>query len=97
MTTSTSACARLAAEGAPDLKDVDLFLVPPDQGLIRRQPWKLELLVGRAIGATKKAFLTFDLDYSPPEKYLTFIAPEKPAARGCCRGLMPMRRMRPCG
>jgi NosR/NirI family nitrous oxide reductase transcriptional regulator len=69
----------IAADGAPDLKDVDLFLIPPDQGFDPAAPWTLELLVGRATGATKKAFLTFDLAYSPPEKYLSFIAPEKPA------------------
>ena len=67
----------IAAQGAPSLKDVDLFLVPADQGFDPALPWKLELLVGRAIGATKKAFLTFDLDYSPPKKYLSFIAAEK--------------------
>ncbi|HHJ15836.1 MAG TPA: regulatory protein NosR [Gammaproteobacteria bacterium] len=72
----------IAAEGAPDLKDVDLFLVPPDQGFDPAQPWKLELLVGRAVGATKKAFLTFDLSYSPPEKYLSFIEPEVPPQQG---------------
>jgi NosR/NirI family nitrous oxide reductase transcriptional regulator len=68
----------IAAEGAPDLKDVDLFLTPLDPGFDPAAPWTLELLVGRAIGATKKAFLTFDLDYSPAEKYLSFIAPEEP-------------------
>lgn len=69
---------QIAADGAPDLKDVDLFLVPPDSGFDAAAAWTLELLVGRAIGATKKAFLTFDLRYRPPEKYLTFIAPEEP-------------------
>ena len=73
---------QIAAEGAPDLNDVDLFLVPPDQAFDPALPWKLELLVGRATGATEKAFLTFDLAYSPPEKYLTYIAPEKPASEG---------------
>lgn len=72
----------IAADGAPDLKDVDLFLVPPGQGFDPAAPWKLELLVGRATGATKKAFLTFDLAYNPPEKYLSFIAPEPPPAQG---------------
>jgi NosR/NirI family nitrous oxide reductase transcriptional regulator len=73
---------KIAAEGAPDLKDVDLFLVPADQGFDPALPWQLELLVGRATGATEKAFLTFDLDYSPPEKYLSYIEPEKPAGEG---------------
>ncbi|MDH3832398.1 MAG: NosR/NirI family protein, partial [Gammaproteobacteria bacterium] len=73
---------QIAAAGAPDLKDVDLFLVPLDQGFDPALPWKLELLVGRATGATEKAFLTFDLAYSPPQKYLSYIEPEKPAATG---------------
>jgi len=53
---------QIAAEGAPDLKDVDLFLIPADLGFDAALPWKLELLVGRFTGATEKAFLTFDLD-----------------------------------
>jgi len=61
----------LAAEGSPDLKDVDLFRTPADLKFNGANPWKLELLVGRNIGPTKKVFLTFDLDYSPPAKYLT--------------------------
>lgn len=73
---------QIAAEGAPDLKDVDLFLVPAEQGFDPATPWTLELLVGRAIGATKKAFLTFDLTYSPPAKYLSFIPSEAPATKG---------------
>jgi NosR/NirI family nitrous oxide reductase transcriptional regulator len=62
----------LAAEGAPELKDVDLFRTPADLKFNAATPWKLALLVGRNIGPTKKAFLTFDLAYSPPEKYLNF-------------------------
>jgi len=69
---------RLAAEGAPELKDVDLFRTPADLKFNAAAPWKLELLVGRNIGPTKKAFLTFDLDYSPPEKYLNFSTIEVP-------------------
>ncbi len=73
---------QIAAAGSPDLKDVDLFLLPADQEFDPAVPWKLELLVGRATGATDKAFLTFDLAYSPPEKYLPYIEPEKTAGKG---------------
>jgi len=59
----------LSAEGAPELKDVDIFRTPADLKFNAALPWKLELLVGRNIGPTKKVFLTFDLDYSTPEKY----------------------------
>jgi len=62
----------LSAEGAPELKDVDIFRTPADLKFNAALPWKLELLVGRNIGPTKKVFLTFDLDYSTPEKYLSF-------------------------
>ncbi len=60
----------VAAAGALDFADVDLFLIPADLGFDPTQPWKLELLVGRAIGPTDKAFLTFDLDYRLPSKYM---------------------------
>jgi len=68
---------RLAATGAPDLKDVDLFRTPVDSKFNAASAWKLELLVGRNIGPTKKLFLTFDLDYKPPEEYLTFTEVEE--------------------
>jgi len=66
---------KLAAEGAPDLKDVDLFKTPADLHFDPAAPWRLELLVGRPTGPTDKVFLTFDLVYTPPEAYLTVIAP----------------------
>jgi NosR/NirI family nitrous oxide reductase transcriptional regulator len=66
----------LAAEGAPDMKDVDLFRTPAELAFNAALPWKLELLVGRNTGPTKKAFLTFDLDYSTPEKYLKYVPAE---------------------
>lgn len=62
----------IAAEGAPELKDVDLFRTPADLKFNATTPWHLQLLVGREIGPTKKEFLTFDLNYSTPEVYLTF-------------------------
>jgi len=62
----------MAAEGAPELKEVSLFRTPADLKFKATLPWKLELLVGRDIGPTKKAFLTFDLNYSVPEQYLKF-------------------------
>ena len=62
---------RIAAAGAPELKDVDLFRTPADVKFNAAAPWKLELLVGRNIGPTKKVFVTFDLNYKAPEKYLT--------------------------
>ncbi len=58
------------AEGSPDLKDVDLFIIPADSGFDRAKPWRIQLLVQRAIGPIEKKFITFDLGFKPPEKYL---------------------------
>ncbi len=61
---------RLAAAGAPKLADVDIFRVPENIDFDPAQPWRLELLVSRETGPTDKAFLTLDLGYQPPERYL---------------------------
>lgn len=58
------------AAGAPSFRDVDLFRVPDDSTLDVTQPWRLQLLVQREIGARDKAFLTFDLGYELPQAYL---------------------------
>lgn len=68
---------KIAAEGAPDLKDVDLFRTPADLKFNPATPWILQLLVGRDVGPTNKVFLTFDLNYSVPKTYLTFTEPKK--------------------
>lgn len=60
----------LHAAGAPQFKEIGLFVTPPEFTLDPTQPWQLQLLVQRAVGARDKAFLTFDLDYVLPDKYL---------------------------
>ena len=67
---------RIAAEGAPGFADVDVFRVPEGSAFDPAAPWRLELLVGRATGPTDKAFLTVDLGYNPPERYLLKTEPE---------------------
>lgn len=66
----------IAASGVPDLHDVDIFNIPAELKFDPAAPWKLELLVGRRIGPVEKVFLSFNLDYQLPEKYLLFSAPE---------------------
>ncbi len=60
----------LAAAGAPELHEIGLFSIPDGMTLDPVKPWRLQLLVQRAIGARDKAFLTFDVDYALPDKYL---------------------------
>lgn len=66
--------SRVAARGAPSFDEIDLFKIPADAGFNPARPWRLQLLVHRAIGAIEKSFLTFDLGYQPPEKYLHKVA-----------------------
>ncbi|MFI5011538.1 MAG: 4Fe-4S binding protein [Hyphomicrobiales bacterium] len=60
----------VAAAGAPSFRDVDLFVVPDGTTLDPAEPWRLQLLAQRAWGARDKAFLTFDVGYQVPAKYL---------------------------
>ncbi len=60
----------LHAAGAPDFKEIGLFVTPPEFTLDPTQPWQLQLLVERATGAREKAFLHFDIDYTLPDQYL---------------------------
>lgn len=62
--------ADLAATGAPSFKEIGLFTVPAGTEFDPSSPWRLRLLVQRAIGAREKAFLTFDVSYALPDKYL---------------------------
>nr|WP_245258907.1 NosR/NirI family protein [Chelatococcus sp. GW1] len=68
----------LAAEGAPDLPEIALFVVPEHFPFDPAQEWDLQLLVQRPVGARDKAFLTYDLGYRLPERYLVAEAPAAP-------------------
>ena len=78
--------ADLEAEGAPRLREIGVFLVPPGAEFDPARPWRLQLLVQRSIGALDKAFVSFELDYRLPETYLKPLlapaatAPSEPAA-----------------
>jgi len=66
---------RIEAAGAPQFNEVDLFRTGDGERFEPAEPWRLELLVGRATGARSKAFHTFVLDYAMPEHYLLAVAP----------------------
>ncbi|HEY0837573.1 MAG TPA: FMN-binding protein, partial [Azospirillum sp.] len=60
----------IAAAGAPDFPEIGLFALPDGAEFDPAEPWRLQLLVARATSAMDKAFVTFDLGYQPPDKYL---------------------------
>jgi len=67
---------RVEVEGAPDFREVALFITPKGAIFNPAEPWQLHLLVQRAIGALEKVFVAFELDYQLPSKYVKV---EKPA------------------
>lgn len=72
----------VSAAGAPSLPEIGLFTIPADQHFDSTATWRLALLVQRAIGARDKAFLTFNLGYQVPAKYLRESARPQPETVG---------------
>ncbi|WP_406644771.1 4Fe-4S binding protein [Aliisedimentitalea scapharcae] len=64
----------VAADGAPSFVELDIFKIPADAEFDPAEPFRLQLLAQRAVGAVEKIFLTFDLGYKLPEKYLLPVA-----------------------
>ena len=67
----------LATSDSPSFVELDLFKIPADAEFDPAEPFRVQLLVHRAIGAIEKTFLTYDLGYKLPEPYLV---PMKPVA-----------------
>ncbi len=76
--TNHTRIAAFGASGAPKLPEIGIFVVPKDAHFDPTQPWRLQLLVQRAIGGREKAFLTFDLRYQLPERYVRIAARPTP-------------------
>jgi NosR/NirI family nitrous oxide reductase transcriptional regulator len=68
----------IAAAGAPDFPEKDLFRIPAGVGFDPAKPFRIQLLVQREVGPIEKLFHTFDLGYQLPQKYLRAVA--RPAA-----------------
>ncbi len=68
----------IAAEGAPDFVEKDLFRIPAGVGFDPAKPFRIQLLVQREVGPVEKVFHTFDLGYQLPRKYLRAVAQAAP-------------------
>jgi NosR/NirI family transcriptional regulator, nitrous oxide reductase regulator len=60
----------VAAEGAPEFNEVALFYTPKGAIFSPADPWQMQLLVQRAIGALEKVFVAFELSYQLPSIYV---------------------------
>ncbi len=70
---------RVLAHGAPRFRELGIFKTTPDAKFDPAWPWRLQLLVPRPIGALDKVFVTYELGYRVPEKYVKTEAPPAPA------------------
>lgn len=65
--------ADLMAQGAPDFKEIALFVVAEDAVFDPVQPWRLQLLIQRVINVKEKVFTTFSLNYQLPEQFTELV------------------------
>ena len=61
---------RLDPTDAPAFTELDIFKIPADAEFDPAEPWRMQLLVQRATGAVTKAFITFDLGYQLPARFI---------------------------
>lgn len=64
----------LATDDSPSFTELDLFKIPADSEFNPAEPFRLQLLAQRVVGAIDKTFLTFDLGYKLPAQYLLPVA-----------------------
>ncbi|MDR3517974.1 MAG: 4Fe-4S binding protein [Azospirillaceae bacterium] len=73
---------RVLADGAPDFPEIGLFVVPQGSDFDPATAWRLTLLVQRQVGALDKVFISTDLPYQLPEKYLEAAVKAAPVQAG---------------
>ena len=64
----------LATDDSPTFRELDIFKIPAEFEFDPAEPFRLQLLVQRAVGALERIFLTFDLGYKLPERFLLPLA-----------------------
>ncbi|WP_299675678.1 NosR/NirI family protein [uncultured Roseobacter sp.] len=69
---------RLAPDDSPAFAELDIFKIPAEAEFDPAAPWRLQLLVQRATGAVSKAFVTLDLGYKLPDRFINAAAVTHP-------------------
>ncbi|SSC68433.1 NosR/NirI family protein [Ciceribacter selenitireducens] len=70
----------LAADGAPRLREIALFVVPAEFAFDVTQPFELQMLVQRSAQGRDKSILPYNLSYILPDRYVTIEQIPAPAA-----------------
>lgn len=60
----------LETTDSPSFVELELFKIPADAEFDPAEPFRLQLLVQRSVGALDRVFLTWDLGYRLPDRYL---------------------------
>jgi NosR/NirI family nitrous oxide reductase transcriptional regulator len=60
----------LKATGAPDFAEIGLLYFPSDGEFDPVKPWRVQLLIQRPIGPLEKVFVTRDLSYQLPSRFV---------------------------
>jgi NosR/NirI family nitrous oxide reductase transcriptional regulator len=65
----------LSADGAPELRELAVFTLPPDGGFDPAAPWRLQVLVAGTAQSGEASYVSFAETYRLPERYLLPSAP----------------------
>ncbi|WP_097805293.1 NosR/NirI family protein [Pelagimonas varians] len=60
----------LATDDSPSFVELDIFKIGTETEFDPAEPFRLQLLAQRSVGALERVFLTFDLGYKLPERFL---------------------------
>ncbi|MBO9467938.1 regulatory protein NosR [Tropicibacter sp. R15_0] len=60
----------LATDDSPSFTELDIFKIPAEAEFDPAEPFRMQLLAQRSVGALERIFLTFDLGYKLPERFL---------------------------
>lgn len=70
----------LGSDDAPEFSEIGLFILPENDGFDPIAPWRIQLLINRAVGPLDKIFINRNLSYQLPKTYLKPIQDEAPVA-----------------
>ncbi len=68
----------IAAEGAPRLREIALYVVPTEFAFDVTQPFELQMLVQRNAEGRNKSVINYNLGYTLPDRYVTIEKPPAP-------------------
>lgn len=72
----------LSADGAPELREVGVFVLPAESGFDATRPWRLALMVTHPVAGGVDLGAAFEVNYSLPQRFVTGAVAGDEAAAG---------------